>query len=68
MNVIVHQATPREHGPVFWFVRHFLAMTVAMLLGMAALAVILGSILGLAGSNLEDARLGHPELFARDGP
>ena len=64
MNVTVHYARPHEHGPAFWFVRHLLAMTVAMLLGMAGYAIILGVILGLAGSSLEHARLGQPELFA----
>jgi CubicO group peptidase (beta-lactamase class C family) len=64
MNITIHHATSRDHGPVFWFVRHLLAMTVAMLLGMAVYAIVLGLALGFAGSDVEAARLGQPELFA----
>jgi flagellar biosynthetic protein FliP len=64
MNVTLRHAPAREHGSGFWFVRHLLAMTVAMLLGMAAYALVLGLAPGVGGSDLESARLGQPELFA----
>jgi hypothetical protein len=51
-------------GSIISFLRHLLEMTVAMMLGMFAYGLLLGSILGAAGRNLEDARLGQPELFA----
>jgi hypothetical protein len=51
-------------GHVFAFLRHLLEMTVAMMLGMFAYGLLLGSLLAAAGSDLEDARLGQPELFA----
>ena len=50
-------------GRTFSFLRHLGEMTVAMLLGMFAYGVLLGVVLGAAGSTVEDARLGQPELF-----
>jgi flagellar biosynthetic protein FliP len=64
MNVAAHDAQQHEHSQWFYFVRHFFEMTVAMLLGMAVYGLALGLILGFAGSSVEDARLGHPALFA----
>ena len=48
----------------FSFLRHLLEMTVAMMLGMFAYGLLLGGLLSAAGSTVEDARLGQPELFA----
>ena len=55
---------PRRHGRTFSFLRHLGEMTAAMLLGMFAYGLLLGVVLGAAGSTVEDARLGQPELFA----
>ena len=54
----------RPFGRTFSFLRHLGEMTVAMLLGMFAYGLLLGVVLGAAGSTVEDARLGQPELFA----
>jgi hypothetical protein len=64
MNVTIHREVPREHSQAYWLGRHLLAMTVAMLLGMAVYGIGLGLVLNLAGSDVESARLGQPELFA----
>jgi hypothetical protein len=55
---------PRRVGRVFWFLRHLLEMTVAMMLGMFGYGLLVGSLLAEAGSSLENARLDQPELFA----
>ncbi len=52
-----------SRAPTIWFLRHLLEMTVAMMAGMAVFAVLLGGLLAAAGSSLESARLGQPELF-----
>ena len=46
------------------FLRHLLEMTVAMMVGMFAYALLVGSFLAASGSTLEEARVGQPELFA----
>ena len=51
-------------GGTFTFLRHLLEMTVAMLVGMFAYGLVVGGAAAAAGSSLEDARLGQPELFA----
>jgi flagellar biosynthetic protein FliP len=45
------------------FLRHLFEMTLAMMLGMLAYGLLGGTLLAAAGSSLEDARLGQPELF-----
>ena len=57
-------AAPHAHGRGYWFVRHLLEMTGAMLVGMMLYATLVGVVVGIAGSTYEDARVGHPELFA----
>lgn len=54
----------RRLGRTSSFLRHLGEMTVAMLLGMLAYGLLVGVVLGAAGSTVEDARLGQPELFA----
>ena len=61
-TITAHRSRP--FGRTFSFLRHLSEMTVAMLLGMFAYGLLLGLILGAAGSTVEDARLGQPELFA----
>lgn len=56
------RATPFRR--IISFLRHLLEMTVAMMLGMFGYGLLLGGLLAAAGNNLEDARLGRPELFA----
>ena len=45
------------------FLRQLGEMTTAMLLGMIAYGLLGGSLLALAGSSLEEARVEQPELF-----
>ncbi len=52
-----------HHRPVATFLRHLLEMTLAMFVGMFALALALGLIAGAAGSSLESIRVSQPELF-----
>jgi flagellar biosynthetic protein FliP len=50
-------------GPLPTFLRHLLEMTLAMMVGMLAFGGLVGGISGAAGSSLENARVGQPELF-----
>ncbi|MGE5690983.1 MAG: hypothetical protein ACM33B_10550 [Pseudomonadota bacterium] len=46
------------------FLRHLLEMTAAMMVGMVAYGVVLGTVLARSGQTVEDARVDRPELFA----
>src|SRR5512133_1190660 len=51
-------------GRTFSFLRHLLEMTVAMMVGMFAYRLLVGSFLAAGGTTLEEARVAQPELFA----
>ena len=50
-------SNPARRGRIMHFMRHLLGMTVAMFIGMGALAAVLAA----AGGSLLDFRLAHPE-------
>jgi hypothetical protein len=61
-TVAASTATGRRQ--TVWFVRHFLEMTGAMMVGMFVYGALVAGLMAAAGSDLESARLGQPELFA----
>jgi hypothetical protein len=50
------------NGPDPPVLQHLGEMTVAMLIGMFLYGFLLGSLMAAAGSSLEEARVGQPEL------
>jgi hypothetical protein len=57
------RTTSTRVGQTSCFLRHLLEMTVAMMLGMVAYAVVMGVLLAAVGSSFEEARVGRPVLF-----